>query len=145
MGSLQIGGGLGDEYMRAPGLSVGGGGKGGSSFIAGLLDILGIQRQVAKGPKAPKGDKSKTQVSPERIPGEKKAKKGNDSSGAQIVSATGGAPGFPPMMGAQTSAPAKAPPPRLSILDDAQEAFRPMTPMATKFGFGLNFLSGTQR
>lgn len=40
-----------ESYMDAPQLTVGGGGGGGGSFIAGILDALGIHRQVAKGPK----------------------------------------------------------------------------------------------
>lgn len=48
---MQIGGGMGEEYMRAPTLNIGGGGKkGGGSFIASILDLLGIHKQVAKEP-----------------------------------------------------------------------------------------------
>jgi hypothetical protein len=89
---MQIGGGLGDEYMHAPALQVGGGGggKGSGGFIANLLDLLGINRQVAKGPKPGKDDKG-----------------GQKSSPAGVVSPTGGAPAFTP--GAPTG-PASAPP-----------------------------------
>lgn len=49
MAKIQIGGDP-ESYMDAPTLSVGGGG--GPSFIASILDALGIHRQVAKGPKS---------------------------------------------------------------------------------------------
>lgn len=97
---MQIGGGLGEEYMHAPAIQVGGGGKGGGGLIASLLDLLGIGRQVAKGPKEGKD------VSKESAP---------------VDNPT------PP-----ASAP---PPPGLTVLDDAESAFRPLTPRASKFGF----------
>lgn len=40
-----------ESYMGAPSLGGGGGSDSGGSFIAGLLDLLGIHRQVAKGDK----------------------------------------------------------------------------------------------
>lgn len=42
-----------ENYMDPPVLNIGGGGGGGGagSFIASVLDLLGIHRQVAKGPK----------------------------------------------------------------------------------------------
>lgn len=46
-----------ESYMEAPTLSAGGGGGGGPSFIASILDLLGVHRQVAKGPKEPKDAK----------------------------------------------------------------------------------------
>lgn len=54
MASIRIGGDP-EQYMDAPTLSVGGEGKGGFSFIAGLLDVLGIHKQVAKGAKESAG------------------------------------------------------------------------------------------
>lgn len=50
MARIQIGGDP-ESYMEAPQMSVGGDGAGGPSFIASLLDLIGIHRQVAKGPK----------------------------------------------------------------------------------------------
>lgn len=113
---MQIGGGLGEEYMHAPALQVGGGKGGGGSFIASLLDLLGIHKQVAKEPK------------------EGKDKEGQGASPAGKVSATGGAPAFTPTMGAPSSPAAAPPSPAISILDDAGSAFRPMTPLANSFG-----------
>jgi hypothetical protein len=40
-----------ENYMDPPVLNVGGDGGGAGSFIASVLDLLGIHRQVAKGPK----------------------------------------------------------------------------------------------
>ena len=42
-----------ENYMDPPVLNIGGGDSrgGAGSFIAGVLDLLGIHRQVAKGPK----------------------------------------------------------------------------------------------
>lgn len=116
-----IGGGLGEEYMSAPRLNVGGEGgqKGKGGFIANLLDLLGIHHQVAKEPKGEKGGKS------------------GEANPAGKITATGGAPGFTPMMGAQTSPAAQLPPPSLSVLDDAESAFQPLTPMASNFGKGM--------
>lgn len=50
--SITIGGDA-EQYMDAPTLKVGGGGGGGDgpSFIASILDLLGINHQVAKPPK----------------------------------------------------------------------------------------------
>lgn len=126
--TMQIGGGLGDEYMRAPPISVGGGEKGGGSFIAGLLDVLGIHRQVAKEPKEKKSDSVEGQSTKKQM-GNNASPTGMDASG------TKGAPAFTPMMGASTSLPAAAPPPPgLTVLDDATRAF---TPQASKFGLSL--------
>lgn len=59
MASIRIGGDP-ESYMEAPTLAVGGGkdskSKGNGGFIANLLDILGVNRQVAKGPKPKKGE-----------------------------------------------------------------------------------------
>jgi hypothetical protein len=108
---MQIGGGLGEEYMRAPTLNVGGGkGKGGGGFIAGILDLLGIHRQVDKEPKEGTANAETSQV-----PADKPA---------------------PPQ-----SAP---PPPGLTILDDAEAAFKPLTPAASRMG-SLGFLPNTLR
>lgn len=119
---IGIGGGMGEEYMSAPRLNVGGGsgGKGGGGLIASVLDLLGVGRQVAKDPKKKVKDK----------PVQKKP--GQGSSPAGKVTATGGAPAFTPMMGAQTSIPAAAPPPAMGILDAATAAFQPQ---ASKLGF----------
>lgn len=40
-----------ESYMDAPEISVGSDGPGGPSIIASLLDLVGLHRQVAKGPK----------------------------------------------------------------------------------------------
>lgn len=50
MSDLTIGGDP-ERYMDPPILSGGGGDSGAPSFIASLLDLLGIHRQVAKPPK----------------------------------------------------------------------------------------------
>ena len=115
-----IGGGLGEEYMQAPRLNVGGEGgeKGKGSFFANLLDLLGIHKQVAKEPKG---------------------EKGQEASPSGKVSATGGAPAYTPGPDKPQS-PSVAPPPSLSILDDASAAFQPLTPIGSKFGMGLSFL-----
>lgn len=132
---MQIGGGLGDEYMRAPPLQVGGGGeKGKGSFIAGLLDLLGINHQVAKEPKEKpaKGDKGV----------------GNQTAAAasgKQVKPTAGAPAYTPGMDSPQSPQAAPPATHLSILDDAEAAFQPLTPQASKLGFGLNFIRPTLR
>lgn len=108
---MQIGGGLGDEYMRAPTLNVGGGDKkGGGGFIAGILDLLGIHRQVAKGPKEGEAKAETSQVPPD-------------------------APQPP-----QSAPPA----PGLTVLDDAEAAFKPLTPAASRMG-SLGFLPRTLR
>lgn len=125
---MQIGGGLGEEYMRAPALNVGGGGqKGGGGFFANLLDLLGIHKQVAKEPN-PKKDEAKAPESQANPVGK--------------VTGTGGAPAFTPGMGAPASPQAAPPPPGLTVLDDAEAAFSPLRPQASKFGMGLNFLPG---
>lgn len=129
---MNIGGGMGEEYMHAPSLNVGGGEKGKGHFFAMILDALGIQHQVAK---EPKGDKKS-----------KDSASGQEASPAGKVTATGGAPAFTPMMDGQGTAPAAAPPPPgLTILDDAATAFQPMTPQASKYGMGLSFLPRTLR
>ncbi len=126
---MQIGGGLGDEYMRAPSLNLGGGGeKGKGGFFANLLDLLGIHKQVAKDPKGEAGKSGK-------IPGEKAVAKGHNPVGK--VSATGGAPGFTPMMGAPTSPGSAPPPPGLTVLDEADAAFSAIRPRASQFGFSI--------
>ena len=112
MANISVGGGLGEEYMRAPQISVGGGdSKGGGSFFANILDLLGIHKQVAKGPK-----------------------EGKDAS---LESAPVDQPSPP------TAAP---PPPGLTVLDEAQAAFQPLTPQASQLGKGgFNFLPMTLR
>jgi hypothetical protein len=114
---MQIGGGLGEEYMHAPSLNVGGGGgqKGGGGFIANLLDLLGIHKQVAKGPKDTKG--------------------GESASPAGHVTPTGGAPAFTP--GAPTATSSAPPPPVMHLLDSADEAFSAIRPRAGKMGLGF--------
>lgn len=131
--SLQIGGGLGDEYMRAPPLSVGGSGeKGHGGFIANILDALGIHRQVAKGPKEDK---------------KPKAEKGSVEGASQgkQISATGGAPAYTPGLNDPTSPMAAPPVAGITILDDAQAAFSPLTPRASKFGLGFSTLPSVLR
>jgi len=56
MANISVGGDA-SRYMEAPTLNVGGGGGsgGGGSFIASVLDLLGVHRQVAKGDKPAKG------------------------------------------------------------------------------------------
>jgi hypothetical protein len=134
---MQIGGGLGEEYMHAPSLQVGGGGggKGGGGFLANLLDLLGVHRQVAKGPKDEKGG----------VPNEA-ASKDATHSGGKAIDPRGGAPEFTPMMGASTTTPQAAPPPAMTILDDADAAFSVIRPRVGKFGSGgFSFLPNTLR
>lgn len=132
---MQIGGGLGDEYMHAPALQVGGqgGSKGGGSFFANLLDLLGVHRQVAKGPKDAKG-----------LPGEKAPKDASHTNG-KAIDPRGGAPEYTPMIGASTTNPAAAPPPALHLLDEADAAFSAIRPRVSKMGSGFSFLPNTLR
>jgi hypothetical protein len=135
---MQIGGGMGDEYMRAPPITIGGGdkdkGKGG--ILAIVLDALGIHRQVAKGPKKGKGGGDSTPVEDQST----KKQMGNEQDPSGTTAAgTQGAPGFTPMMGAETSPYYSAPPPSISILDDAEQAFSALTPKVGKMGFNLDF------
>lgn len=126
---MQIGGGLGDEYMHAPALQVGGGqgGHGGGGLIASILDVLGIGRQVAKGPKPGKG-------------------KDATHTDGKAIDPRGGAPEYTPGMAAPPTAPASAPPPAMSILDDADAAFSAIRPRVGKFGNGgFSFLPNTLR
>lgn len=64
MSRISIGGDP-ESYMDAPQISVGGGegGGGGGGFIASLLDLLGIHREVAKGPKKSKKNEETTATS----------------------------------------------------------------------------------
>lgn len=126
---MQIGGGLGEEYMSAPRLNVGGGEghKGGGGFIANLLDLLGIHHQVAKGPKGEKAPKGG----------------GQNASPAGMVTPTGGAPAFTP--GAPTEPAAAPPPPVMHLLDSADAAFSTIRPRVGKMGTGLSIVPNTLR
>lgn len=133
--TLSIGGGLGEEYMSAPRIQAGDNEKGSGSFIASLLDVLGIHRQVAKEPKDKKGQPPAGDSVPLEKQSTKKQMGNNASPTGMDASGTKGAPAFTPMMGASTSLPAAAPPPPgLTVLDDATRAF---TPQASKFGLSL--------
>ena len=52
MANIQVGGDP-ERYMQAPLLSVSDSKGGGGNFLSSLLDLLGVHRQVAKGPKNP--------------------------------------------------------------------------------------------
>lgn len=69
-----------ESYMDPPQLGVGGGG-GGGSFIAGILDALGIHKQVAKGAgqKDLATDSKKIQPKKQEAPANSKDSKGNES------------------------------------------------------------------
>lgn len=122
---MQIGGGLGDEYMHAPALQVGGGGgKGGGGFIANLLDLLGIHKQVAKGPKDGKQPEGGGNV--------------DSAAKGQTVDPRGGAPAFTP--GAPSAPAAAPPPPVMNLLDSADAAFSTMRPRVSKLGILPNSL-----
>lgn len=129
---MQIGGGLGDEYMHAPALNLGQGGeKGKGGFIASLLDLLGINHQVAKEPKGGKSDSKAGGV--------------DGSTQGKNIDPKGGAPAYTPGLGsvADTTSPMAAPPAAsITILDDAAKVF---TPQASKFGLGFSTLPRTLR
>lgn len=56
-----------EEYMQAPRLSAEDK-EGGGSFIAGLLDMLGIHRQVAKPPKGQAAKNGETASTTQSVP-----------------------------------------------------------------------------
>lgn len=60
---MQVGGDP-EQYMEAPTLPVSKGFGGPGSFIASLLDAIGVHRQVAKGPKTEGGDKKESSKTP---------------------------------------------------------------------------------
>lgn len=122
---MQIGGGLGEEYMRAPALPMGGGGgeKGSGGFIANLLDLLGIHRQVAKGPKPEKGGPGVGNATAAAASGKE------EKAGGLNVSPEAFTPGAP-------TAPTSAPPmSQLHVLDSAEQAFSAIRPRRSQLGF----------
>lgn len=77
---------------------------GGASLIASILDAIGVHKQVAKGPDNPGTDSDK--------------------------SATPAAPAAPTGT-TQSVQPAES---QLPVLNEAESAFKPMTPMPTDWG-----------
>ena len=69
MGSVRIGGDP-EQYMDPPSMVVSDGpGGAGGSFIANLLDLLGLQRNVARGPKPAKdSNNSQKKLAPVTVP-----------------------------------------------------------------------------
>lgn len=143
--SIQIGGGLGEEYMSAPRMSVEKK-KGEPSIFAMILDALGIHRQVAKGPKGEAKKATPDAMTPQAgTRPEQEAPTGvNGTPGPFQGSPTGsnkgdgGAPAFTPMLdGGGVGASMGKPNPSLSIFDDAEDVFNQFTPRASKFGLSL--------
>lgn len=67
MASVRIGGDP-EQYMDPPSMVVSDGPGGGGSFIANLLDLLGLQRNVARGPKQVKDSSNSKKLAPVTVP-----------------------------------------------------------------------------
>jgi hypothetical protein len=111
MANIRIGGDP-SSYMQAPTLSVGGDDSGGTGgFIANLLDLLGVHRQVAKEPKAEEAPAE----------GEVPAAESTPAKPARPPIDVGSTPARPNLDG-------------LPALAAATQAFTPIEPLPQTFG-----------
>lgn len=111
MASVSFGGDP-ESYMDPPRMQTGNGGGGSGSFFAKVFDLLGINRQVAKGPKADS----------------KKSKKLAEA-GAKDAKIPVKIPSIDSGPGVLDTAPAQ-----FSILNEMESAFKPIAPLPADWG-----------